>query len=68
MSLFIGVCRGRAREVLKSALLVTDPELARYIKLHAIMTDHSPLHVEMFEDREAAADWLGVPNCCLEME
>jgi hypothetical protein len=25
------------------------------------MTDYSPLNVEMFEDREAAAKWLGVP-------
>jgi len=25
------------------------------------MTDHSPLNVEMFEEREAAAKWLSVP-------
>jgi hypothetical protein len=25
------------------------------------MTDQSPLNVEMFEEREAAAKWLGVP-------
>jgi hypothetical protein len=25
------------------------------------MTDHSSLNVEMFEEREAAAEWLGVP-------
>jgi hypothetical protein len=25
------------------------------------MTDQSPLEVEMFEEREAAAKWLGVP-------
>jgi hypothetical protein len=25
------------------------------------MTDRSPLEVEMFEEREAAAKWLGVP-------
>jgi hypothetical protein len=49
------------RETVKSAFLVTDPEIARYIKLHAIMTDHSPLKVAMFEEREAAAEWLGVP-------
>jgi hypothetical protein len=45
----------------KSAFLVTDPELAHYIKLHAIMTDHSPLKVTMFNEYEAAAKWLGVP-------
>jgi len=48
------------REVVKSAFLVADPEIARYIKLHAIMTDHSPLKVAMFEEAEAAAQWLGV--------
>jgi heptaprenylglyceryl phosphate synthase len=49
------------REVVKSAFLVTDPEIAHYIKLHAIMTDHSPLKVSMFKERDAAAQWLGVP-------
>ena len=49
------------REPVKSAFLVTDPEIAHYIKLHAIMTDHSPLNVAMFEEVEAAAKWLGVP-------
>ena len=49
------------REVVKSAFLVTDPEIAHYIELHAIMTDHSPLKVAMFEEAEAAAQWLGVP-------
>jgi hypothetical protein len=49
------------REVVKSAFLVTDPQLGRYIKLHAIMTDHSPLKVAMFKEYEAAAKWLGVP-------
>jgi hypothetical protein len=49
------------REVVKSAFLVTDPEIAHYIKLHAIMTDHSPLKVAMFEKADAAAKWLGVP-------
>ena len=49
------------REVVKSAFLVADAEIAHYIKLHAIMTDHSPLKVAMFEEREAAANWLDVP-------
>ena len=49
------------REMVKSAFLVTDPEIGRYIKLHAIMTDHSPLKVSMFKERDAAAQWLGVP-------
>jgi hypothetical protein len=49
------------RETVKSAFFVTDPEIGRYIKLHAIMTDHSPLKVAMFKKAEAAAKWLGVP-------
>ncbi len=49
------------REVVKSAFLVTDQEVAHYVKLHAIMADHSPLKVAMFNEYEAAAKWLGVP-------
>jgi len=49
------------REVVKSAFLVPDPEIGRYIQLHAILTDHSPLKVAMFDEVEAAAKWLGVP-------
>ncbi len=49
------------REVVKSAFVVTDLEVARIVKLHAIMTDHSPLKVAMFEDYEAAAEWLDIP-------
>ena len=48
------------REPLKSAILVTAPEVARYVKLHALVTDHSPLKVRMFKDYEAAAKWLDV--------
>ena len=48
------------REPLKSAILVTAPEVARYVKLHALVTDHSPLKVRMFKEYEAAARWLDV--------
>jgi hypothetical protein len=50
---------GRGR--IKSAFHVTHPEAAHLVKIHALMTDLSPLKVEMFEEREAAAKWLGVP-------
>jgi hypothetical protein len=50
---------GRGR--IKSAFYVTHPEAAHLVKIHALMTDLSPLEVEMFEEREAAAKWLGVP-------
>jgi hypothetical protein len=55
------------RPPVKSAFFVTDPKVARLVKLHAIVTDHSPLQVEMFDDRQAAADWLGVPITSLEI-
>ena len=43
------------RERIKSAFYVTNPEAAHLIKIHALLTDLSPLEVEMFETREAAA-------------
>src|SRR4029077_18317479 len=49
------------REPIKSAFYVTHPEASHIVRIHALMTDHSPLNVEMFEEREAAAKWLGVP-------
>jgi hypothetical protein len=49
------------QEPVKSAFFVTTPAVARYVKLHALVTDHSPLKVAMFDKREAAAEWLGVP-------
>lgn len=49
------------REPIKSAFYVTHPEAAHLVKIHALMTDYSSLEVEMFEDRQVAAKWLGVP-------
>ena len=51
----------------KSAFLVTQPNAEHYAKLHAMLTDYSPLEVAVFEDRGAAAKWLGVPSTLLEM-
>jgi hypothetical protein len=48
------------REPVKSAFYVTHPEAAHIVKIHALLTDFSPLDVKMFEEREAAAKWLGV--------
>ena len=45
----------------KSAFYVTSPATTHYAKLHAMLTDHSPLHVALFTERAAAAKWLGVP-------
>jgi len=49
------------RGPIKSAFYVTHPEAAHLVRIHALMTDHSSLNVEMFDEREAAAKWLGVP-------
>lgn len=49
------------RPPVKSAFFVTNPEAAHFVKLHLILTDHSPLRVAVFEKPEAAAKWLKVP-------
>ena len=45
----------------KTAFYVTSPDTTHYAKLHAMLTDHSPLQVSLFTERAAAAKWLGVP-------
>ena len=52
----------------KSAFYVTSPATAHYAKLHEMLTDHSPLVVDLFTDRAAAAKWLGVPVEALQMQ
>ena len=49
------------KPAVKSAFYVTSPDTTHYAKLHAMITDYSPLHVALFTDRAAAAKWLGVP-------
>jgi len=49
------------RPPVKSAFLVTDPEAAHFVRLHLMLTDHSPLRVGVFEKRDRAATWLEVP-------
>jgi hypothetical protein len=45
----------------KSAILATDSTIAHYCQLHAIITEDSPINVRIFQKRENAAKWLGVP-------
>jgi hypothetical protein len=52
---------------IKTAFYVTNPDTTHYAKLHAMLTDHSPLHVSLFTERSAAAKWLGVPVEALRM-
>lgn len=49
------------RSPVKSAILVPSVALAHYSKMHELLTRHSSIEVRIFEDREAAAKWLGVP-------
>lgn len=49
----------------KSAFYVTSPATTHYAKLHALLTDFSPLDVSLFQDRSVAAEWLGVPEGAL---
>jgi hypothetical protein len=55
------------RPPVKSAFYVTSPASAHYVKLHAMLTDFSPLEVSLFADRTDAAKWLGVPGEALTM-
>jgi len=50
----------------KSAFYVTSPAVAHIVKLHAMLTDRSPLQVRMFEDFASAGKWLGVPVTTLK--
>jgi hypothetical protein len=45
----------------KSAILATDSTIIHYCQLHAIITEDSPINVRIFQEREDAAKWLGVP-------
>ena len=54
------------RPPVKSAILATDENVAHYGKVHALITEGSPLQVKIFEDREKAAKWLGVSRETLE--
>ena len=49
------------RPPVKSAILATDSTIAHYCQLHAIITQDSPIRVRIFQAREDAAKWLGVP-------
>jgi hypothetical protein len=44
----------------KSAILATDATMIHYARLHALLTQGSPINVRVFKDRKEAADWLNV--------
>jgi len=49
------------RPPVKSAILATDSTMIHYGRLHALLTQGSPINVRIFQDRAEAAKWLGVP-------
>ena len=49
------------RPPVKSAILAADATMIHYARLHALLTQGSPIHVHVFKDRKEAADWLAVP-------
>ena len=51
----------------KSAILATDSTMIHYARLHALLTQGSPINVRVFKDRQEAADWLDVPIGRLEL-
>jgi len=49
------------RPPVKSAILATNTTIGHYCQLHAIITEDSPITVRIFQKRDDAAKWLGVP-------
>lgn len=49
------------RPPIKSAILAREATLIHYGKVHALLTQGSPIHVRVFQDRRETAEWLGVP-------
>ena len=49
------------RPPIKSAILATESTLVHYGKVHALLTQGSPIKVRVFQDRNETAKWLGVP-------
>ena len=45
----------------KSAILARDSTIIHYARLHALLTQGSPINVRVFRDRAEAAQWLDVP-------
>lgn len=52
----------------RSAILATDATMIHYARLHALLTQGSPINVRVFKDRQGAANWLGLPIERLEVK
>jgi hypothetical protein len=51
----------KGRAPVKSAILATDSTLIHYARLVMLLTEGSSIRVRVFQDRNEAAQWLGVP-------
>ena len=51
----------KGRAPVKSAILATDSTLVHYARLLTLLTEGSSIKVQVFQDRQEAAKWLGVP-------
>jgi len=51
----------KGRAPVKSAILATDSTLIHYARLVMLLTEGSSIKVRVFQDRNEAARWLGVP-------
>jgi len=51
----------KGRAPVKSAILATDSTLIHYARLVMLLTEGSSIKVRVFQDRNEAAQWLGVP-------
>jgi hypothetical protein len=51
----------KGRAPVKSAILATDSTLVHYARLLVLLTEGSSIKVRVFQDRNEAAKWLGVP-------
>src|SRR5438094_9766797 len=49
------------RPPIKTAILATDATLIHYGKVHALLTQGSPINVRVFQNRSEVAQWLNVP-------
>jgi hypothetical protein len=49
------------RPPIKTAILARHSTVADYGRLHAALSEGSPINVQIFQDLKEAAEWLGVP-------
>jgi hypothetical protein len=67
ISLYRRLAYGNYRPI-KSAFYITSEAAANLVKVHVLLTNHSPIKARLFGEMEAAAKWLDVPQDLLEQE